>query len=209
MIDDDEDVTVRTAPPQPVLIALATLLTGSYPLGHWCAWQPWASGDLYLWLWPIAVAIVVVGLAIVSAMLLLQPVNRELAKRLLAVAGVTLATAMVAARFADWVVEDQALRFTVRSRPVIVAIEAYERDHGAAPATVEALVPDYLPKEPFTGIGSAPRYRIERSPDAWQLVVPRVPGGTGYRLIRPAHGEPAHGPEDSRLNDWWMVRISD
>ena len=65
-----------------------------------------------------------------------------------------------------------------RSQPLIQAIRAYERDHGSPPDGLDALVPDYLPKVPETGISVYPTYLYNRAEDGagagnpWQLRVP-------------------------------------
>jgi len=46
-----------------------------------------------------------------------------------------------------------------RSRPLIEAIQAYEREHGRPPPTLNDLVPNYLPSIPETGMASYPQYR--------------------------------------------------
>ena len=50
-------------------------------------------------------------------------------------------------------------RVTLRSVPVIKAIEAYESKHGQAPPDLNILVPEFLPAIPQTGIGSFPEYQ--------------------------------------------------
>lgn len=65
---------------------------------------------------------------------------------------------------------------TERAQPLIAAIAAFERDRGAPPPDLEALVPDYLPTLPGTGLGACPRFDYSRDPavgttpaPAWQL----------------------------------------
>jgi len=43
-----------------------------------------------------------------------------------------------------------------RSRPLIAAIDAYEKKRGQPPESLENLVPDFLPTIPATGIGARP-----------------------------------------------------
>lgn len=45
-----------------------------------------------------------------------------------------------------------------RSRPLVQAIGQYEKDHGQYPPDLMALVPDYLPEVPGTGLGAYPDY---------------------------------------------------
>ncbi|GEM_PF-1420985 len=45
-----------------------------------------------------------------------------------------------------------------QSEPLVAAIRAYERDKGAPPPVLQALVPKYLPAVPSTGMRSYPDY---------------------------------------------------
>ena len=47
---------------------------------------------------------------------------------------------------------------TVRARPLIAAIGLFERDRGAPPATLQELVPAYLPEVPTTGLAAYPQF---------------------------------------------------
>lgn len=50
---------------------------------------------------------------------------------------------------------------TVISRngaPLISALRAYQRDHGRYPERLSALVPDYLPRIPTTGLAAFPKF---------------------------------------------------
>lgn len=62
----------------------------------------------------------------------------------------------------------------IRTKPLIVAIEKYEREKRDAPHELGDLVPDYLPAIPSTGIGAYPKYeftRLKDERDRWQLTV--------------------------------------
>jgi hypothetical protein len=70
-------------------------------------------------------------------------------------------------------------RFVERSRPLIAAIRAYDGVHGHPPETLDALVPEFLPEIPETGVGSSPAYGyaslVQDEPagegsDRWMLV---------------------------------------
>jgi hypothetical protein len=66
-----------------------------------------------------------------------------------------------------------------RSVPLVQAIRAYEARHGAPPADLTALVPEFLPGVPGTRIGAYPRYGYHAGEEAasryggnpWVLVV--------------------------------------
>ena len=71
--------------------------------------------------------------------------------------------------------EKRFLEFAVRSRPVLAAIEAFQRRQGRPPETLEALVPDYLHAVPTTGMGAFPEYLYSSGQSAscpWRLSVP-------------------------------------
>ena len=69
-------------------------------------------------------------------------------------------------------------QLAVRSRPLVETIKKYEREHGAPPPSLEALVPDYLPAVPGTGMGTCPKYDYDvhvgsppRHGNTWTLTV--------------------------------------
>lgn len=62
---------------------------------------------------------------------------------------------MAALKVRDWGLE----QFARRSDVVIAAIRTYERDTGAPPSSLDALVPRYLRQVPRTGVPSYSEYR--------------------------------------------------
>ena len=72
---------------------------------------------------------------------------------------------------------DEAIeRFARETEPLIVAIMAYERQHGAAPERLEQLVPGFLAAIPETGLAAAPRWQYSQNRWAdrsveWRLTV--------------------------------------
>lgn len=76
--------------------------------------------------------------------------------------GVTTFMGMTSANEA----RDEAIeRFARETEPLIVAIKAYERQHGVAPERLEQLVPGFLAAIPETGLPAAPRWQY--SQDRW------------------------------------------
>jgi len=59
---------------------------------------------------------------------------------------------------ADEAREEAIERFARETEPLIVAIKAYEHQHGAAPESLEQLVPGFLAAIPETGLPAAPRW---------------------------------------------------
>ena len=195
--------------PLPALSLASALLAASYPFALWCAWRPWGTNEAWMVAWPILTALIVVGLVAIAALRFVRPENRASAQQLLILALVSAAGAVAALRAADMVSRREEERFVERSGPLVVAIERFARERGRAPARLEALVPDFLARVPPTGVGVCPAYRLERGPSDWELVLPRVPGQTGERLVHPASGEPVHGPDDRRIGSWWALHISE
>ena len=186
-----------------------TLLNLAYPLGQWAAWQPWARGDGLLWLWPIAAALTCVGMVTGAVLSLVQAHTRPLAPQFMRVALVALATAGIAVGVTDRVIQREIERFAARNRPVVAALERYERERGGPPPSLAALVPAYLPRVPATGIGAMPSFRLERGLAGWQLVVPSIPGGMARQLVFSPHGRPGVSPHDRQIGGWWLVDILD
>ena len=61
-----------------------------------------------------------------------------------------------------------------RAKPLVAAIEKFDREKGRAPSMLNELVPNYLPSVPGTGIGVYPNYEYERlkqGKNRWQLTV--------------------------------------
>lgn len=104
--------------------------------------------------------------------------------------------------------------FSERSQPLIAAIEKYERDQGAPPERLAALVPDYLPALPDTGVRACSEYHYVTGPhtgeeyagNPWVLqVIPPVFGvGFDEVLYFPRQNYPQRGYGGSweRIGDW-------
>jgi hypothetical protein len=83
----------------------------------------------------------------------------------LTVAAITVASVMAGVRAANHVRMAGMRACAARLDPLIVAVSQYERDHGAPPAELGALVPRYLPFAPDTGLGAYPKVKYARSTD--------------------------------------------
>jgi hypothetical protein len=79
--------------------------------------------------------------------------------------------------------------FSSRSADLIKAIADYERATGAPPRNLSALIPDYLPSVPETGMAIQADYRYEpkagpcRASNAWHMVVHLPEFLSAYRLL--------------------------
>lgn len=81
--------------------------------------------------------------------------------------------------------------FSRRTQPLIAAINDYERQHGVPPESLTALVPDYLPAVPDTGMGACSEFQYFTGKDArqqyagnpWALQVLPPVFGVGFDVV--------------------------
>lgn len=69
-----------------------------------------------------------------------------------------IGSVMASIPVADWLRHTSLEEVADKAQPLVNAIHAYERDTGAPPPSLSALVPKYLPKVPGTGFGSSPKF---------------------------------------------------
>lgn len=102
-----------------------------------------------------------------------------------------------------------------RSGLLVEAIRAYEARHSSPPGTLEALVPDFLPSLPKTGLGAYPDYEFSSSTvalsafppgNSWVLYVHTPSGGINFDrffyLPRENYPERVGGDPIQRIEDW-------
>lgn len=126
----------------------------------------------------------------------------------LAITGITLGQKVRMARMAE---------FVERSQPLIEAIQRYERDEGAPPATLADLIPDYLPEIPHTGMMAYPEYEYHSGKKSlewydgnpWVVTVETPSGGLNWdeMLYFPKQNYPkaGYGGDLERVGDWAYV----
>lgn len=107
--------------------------------------------------------------------------------------------------------------FAERSQPLITAIQEYELDHGAPPVALTALVPDYLPAVPNTGMSAYPEYEYFSGDKArewyagnpWAISVSTPSGWLNWDMMLyfPKQNYPKHGYGGGleRVGDWAYV----
>lgn len=88
-----------------------------------------------------------------------KPAKRSLLF-LLGMATGSLPAHTIALKVRDWGLE----QFAGRSDALIAAMRTYERDNGAPPSTLEALVPHYLTRIPRTGVPAYSEYQYDANP---------------------------------------------
>ncbi|WP_417388626.1 hypothetical protein [Gimesia sp.] len=81
--------------------------------------------------------------------------------------------------------------FSRRTQPLIAAINDYERQHGVPPESLTALIPDYLPAVPDTGMRACSEFQYFTGKDArqqyagnpWALQVLPPVFGVGFDVV--------------------------
>jgi len=125
-------------------------------------------------------------------------------------------TAIVCLRLSDKVRMAAFHKLSKRSEPLVNAIKTYESKYGTPPASLEGLVPDFLPKLPQTGMGAYPEYQYkvgqeaqEFAQDEWCLVIGTPSGGINFDIFIyfPNQNYPEHGYGGvlERTGDWAYV----
>ena len=158
-------------------LLLALLVGGVQSIVSYSAWRPFGVGA-FLALSTYALLLTMLGSAVIpfAAVLgLLFKRLRESAVRLLA-ASVTCLLVLLTVSWVLTRVDDAGLRALIqRGQPIVEATLRYEKERGHPPATLQELVPDYLPSVPPTGSGAFPKWhytpRPERPGGRWSLSV--------------------------------------
>jgi len=103
----------------------------------------------------------------------------------------------------------------IRSSPLVDAIKNYEHKYNQPPENLEALVQEFLPAIPKTGMGNYPDYQYEvNNPGRWHgnpwvLYVFTPPGGIGFDMFiyfpKQNYPEKGYGGVLERIKDWAYV----
>ena len=102
-----------------------------------------------------------------------------------------------------------------RSKPMVNAIRAYEQKHGNPPDSLDALVPEFIPFVPTTGIGAYPKYdysvvtNADYGGNPWIITIFTPSGGINFDqfMYWPLTNYPAkgYGGWIERVGDWAYV----
>jgi hypothetical protein len=104
-------------------------------------------------------------------------------------------------------------RLVRRSEPLVTAVRAFESRHGRPPPHLEALVPEFLPSLPTTGLPDAPSYAYKLdpasgdSPSSWRLGI-ELGGVFDFdELVLTSDGKPWLFNEfsDTRIGEWMLI----
>lgn len=207
----------RSAEPLwPTLLLCASPLA-LLPLLQYVALSPvgtsmllWIEGLLALLLLPA------LGVMLVTPFLLISRGLRRGAARALACA-LVFTPSFVVGMLASAHLRHRAFEdLAERSMALVSAIEAFELAHGSPPPDLDALVPDFLPAVPGTGLGAHPRYdyhvgeaavRFDQNP--WAIVVSVPSGGINFDTFMyfPRQNYPVrgYGGGIQRIGKWAYV----
>lgn len=118
----------------------------------------------------------------------------------------------------EWKIRAHGFRqLAHRSKPLIEAIRAYERKYGKPPERLPALVPEFLPGIPGTGMAAYPDYEYdviavkdnENCGNPWVLYVNTSSGFLNFDsfLYHPngRYPEEGYGGVLERIDDWAYV----
>ncbi len=117
----------------------------------------------------------------------------------------------------SWKIEREAyVEVAKRSRPLIDAIKAYEKEFGRPPGSLDQLVPRFISKMPDTGIGAVQHFEYLTGENArrydgnpWVLRIDPPQAGIGWDqfFYFPLQNYPERGYGGSleRIGDWAYV----
>jgi hypothetical protein len=181
----------------------------------------WWAGSSFSWGAPLPghefLLLITVGaaaLALVSLLLIVFRRTREAGLALLLGSVIYAVTTPLALHAGGKIRMWGFGRFIERSEPLIAAIREYDAVYGHPPETLDALVPEFLPEVPSTGVGSSPVYEytslvaeedFTKGDNRWMLHLPVGLGVLNWDLLifLPNGDYPEHG--------WggWLEPVSD
>lgn len=204
---------------QPLLrlTAICSLPLVLFPLLHYLTVARYGSA-IFLWFEVfLLLPVVVLWFAfVIGPILFLRRHHRALAARSLLAAVVLAAATVGGLRFGTSIRKAAFESLAERSAPLVQAVRSYEARHGAPPADLNALVPEFLPSIPGTGMAAYPQYEYRVGRDAasfdgnpWVLVVFTPSGGINFDqfLYFPLQNYPriGYGGGLERIADWAYV----
>jgi hypothetical protein len=197
----------------PLLCALMPLVC--VPAAEWMAIAPQGNG-LFLWLtlifvFPALAAVPAIPIALAG--LFLRRVRRYAS--ILALCSVAYLLAfIVSLRLGESLRMSAFHRLAERSKPLVAAVRAFEQKHGRPPESLKALVPEFLPSVPSTGLGAYPEYRYStpatnHGGNPWIITVFTPSGGINFDqfMYLPLTNYPKRGYGGwlERVGDWAYV----
>lgn len=182
--------------------------------GQFVAVQPWGT-DFILHLAHMLPGFACAGFCAALLLLFSRSDRRDKIKWLAAGAGcLVLLIAGICIGFSMRRIAFQQL--ATRSAPLVAAIKSYQTKYGRPPATLDTLVPEFLPSVPHTGMGACPDYQYVVGADAayfannpWVLKVNCSQAFINFDVFiyLPLQNYPQHGFGGSieRMGAWGYV----
>lgn len=107
-------------------------------------------------------------------------------------------------------------RLIRRSEPLVAALRAFEARHGQPPPNLDALVPEFLPSLPATGVPGAPNFSYElyleseTSPTPWRLGIALGGVFDFDELVLTSDGQPRlfDAFSNTRIGEWMLINRS-
>lgn len=197
----------------PIFCALVPLLC--IPAADWMAVAPRGNVS-FLWLALLLVfpALAAVPVLFVTLFGVAIPRFRRKAAMLGLCSAAYLVAFVVSIRIGQEVRMSAFKSLADRSQTLIAAIRAYEEKHGRPPESLPALVPDFLPAVPSTGMGAYPEYRYfpratNYRGNPWVITVYTPSGGINFDqfMYFPLTNYPTQGYGGwlERVGDWAYV----
>lgn len=203
--------------PLLALIAVCTLPLFVSPLLQYLAVAPFGS-EGFLWLEIFVMLPLVAALAalVVSPFLLFFRGIRPFAVRSLIAAALFTLAVFVGLSLGGRIRMTAFRSLAERSTPLVEAIRSYEARYGTPPPDLAALVPEFIPSVPSTGMAAYPRYEYHTGEEAshyhgnpWVLVVFTPSGGINFDTFMyfPLQNYPktGYGGWLERISDWAYV----
>jgi hypothetical protein len=185
------------------------------PLATWEAISPHGTGvaDFFLPSLLILLFVLMGGIFSISAVCLLFPSLRLAALTSLVIclasAVCFMGGCLAGGSISNCIHRNAQAQIVERSKPLISAIKSYEQKFGHVPNSLEALVPEFIPKVPVTGIGESPEYKFQSLTNSstygnnpWVLYVDTPGFSTFLYLPLQDYSVLSYGYVAWRIGDW-------
>lgn len=200
------------------LTACIAIVLWGYPLLHLQGltsekYTGWASNSIFLFMlaW-LSAYLFALALVVIASFGFLQRSTSAFAMVCLVAAAICVGSAHEGRKLLFQVRKQVFTEMAERSAPLIAAIKSYEKDKGEPPPALNALVPDYLPAIPGTGLAAHQEYWYKKKswtePNEWELSVSTGFGlGFDQMLYLPHENYPTegYGGRLERMGQWAYV----
>jgi len=211
------DVKTLLYQPRLRVVAVCSLPLVLVPLLQYLAVAPFGSATI-LWLQMFIILPFMAALLalVIAPFLLFDRRRRPFAVRSLIASAVLAVAVLVGIQVGGHVRMAAFHTLAERSTPLIQAIRSYEARHSTPPPELAALVPEFLPAIPSTGMAAYPRYEYHVGEKAahydgnpWVVVVFTPSGGINFDTFMyfplQNYHKTGYGGSLERISDWAYV----